>query len=56
MKKKQLRRLAKASKKMRNMQSGKLSGDQIIDNFAYLIKTYKLLNKEGNHETQENNS
>lgn len=46
MKQKQLRRLAKAARKMRRIQEGNLSNDEIINNFAYMLKTYQLLHKE----------
>lgn len=43
MTKSQKNRLAKAARKMRNMQNGGISGDQIINDFEYLIKTVRSL-------------
>lgn len=46
MKQKQLRRLAKAAKKMNRIQTGNLTNDQVVNNFAYMLKTYQMLHKE----------
>ena len=43
MKKKQLRRLLKTKKKIENIKNGALTNDQIINNFAYAVETYKRL-------------
>lgn len=57
MKKKQARRLLKAAKKLNRIRTENLSNDQVINNFEYMLKTYKLLNKGGknNEESSENN-
>lgn len=43
MKQKQLRRILKTKKKMENIKNGSLSNNQIINNFAYALETYKKL-------------
>lgn len=54
MKQKQARRLMKAAKKMRRIQSGELTGDQVVNNFEYMLNTYKLLHKGGNDNENNN--
>lgn len=45
MKKKQLNRLLKARKKMERIKNGNLTNDEIVNNFAYMLKTCQLLDK-----------
>ena len=58
MKQKQMRRLAKAAKKMHRIQSGNLSNDEIVNNFAYMLRAVKYATKEGKEDeenTKDNN-
>lgn len=46
MKRSQLNRLKKAARKMKNISDNKLSNDQVVNNFEYMLETYELLKKK----------